>query len=94
MRFDRIEQAVLDGHADCGVLIHEGRFTYEAKGLTLLTTTFAGGCHYYFFTIDFNRHSKTPIGTKQDTPSLNVLYCDGHASTVSAREAYRALRFR
>lgn len=36
MRFDRIEQAVLDGHADCGVLIHEGRFTYQAKGLTLL----------------------------------------------------------
>jgi 1,4-dihydroxy-6-naphthoate synthase len=27
---------VLRGDADCGVLIHEGRFTYEAKGLTLL----------------------------------------------------------
>jgi hypothetical protein len=25
---------------------------------------------------------------------MNMLYCDGHASTVSAREAYRALRFR
>lgn len=36
MRFDRIEQAVLDGDADCGVLIHEGRFTYEAKGLRLI----------------------------------------------------------
>ena len=36
MRFDRIEQAVLAGEVDCGVLIHEGRFTYEAKGLTLL----------------------------------------------------------
>ena len=36
MRFDRIEEAVLRGEADCGVLIHEGRFTYEAKGLTLL----------------------------------------------------------
>ncbi|HKY20577.1 MAG TPA: MqnA/MqnD/SBP family protein [Vicinamibacterales bacterium] len=36
MRFDRIEQAVLDGEVDCGVLIHEGRFTYKAKGLTLL----------------------------------------------------------
>jgi len=36
MRFDEIEQAVLDGKADCGVLIHEGRFTYQAKGLTLL----------------------------------------------------------
>lgn len=36
MRFDRIEDAVLRGDVDCGVLIHEGRFTYEAKGLTLL----------------------------------------------------------
>src|SRR3954454_10407331 len=37
MRFDRIEQAVINGDVDCGVLIHEGRFTYEAKGLTLLS---------------------------------------------------------
>jgi 1,4-dihydroxy-6-naphthoate synthase len=36
MRFDRIEQAVLNGDVDCGVLIHEGRFTYAAKGLTLI----------------------------------------------------------
>ena len=36
MRFDQIEDAVLRGDADCGVLIHEGRFTYETKGLTLL----------------------------------------------------------
>jgi 1,4-dihydroxy-6-naphthoate synthase len=36
MRFDHIEQAVLQGDVDCGVLIHEGRFTYQAKGLALL----------------------------------------------------------
>lgn len=36
MRFDRIEAAVAAGEVDCGVLIHEGRFTYERKGLTLL----------------------------------------------------------
>jgi 1,4-dihydroxy-6-naphthoate synthase len=36
MRFDQIENAVLAGDVDCGVLIHEGRFTYEDKGLTLL----------------------------------------------------------
>lgn len=35
-RFDQIEEAVLRGDADCGVLIHEGRFTFEGKGLTLL----------------------------------------------------------
>lgn len=36
MRFDRIEDAVLRGDVDCGLLIHEGRFTYQKKGLTLL----------------------------------------------------------
>ncbi|MBY0497235.1 MAG: 1,4-dihydroxy-6-naphthoate synthase [Cyanobacteria bacterium] len=36
MRFDQIEDAVLRGDVDCGVLIHEGRFTYEARGLTLI----------------------------------------------------------
>ena len=36
MRFNQIEDAVLRGDADCGLLIHEGRFTYEKKGLTLL----------------------------------------------------------
>lgn len=36
MRFDRIEDAVLAGEVDCGVLIHEGRFTYERKGLVRL----------------------------------------------------------
>jgi 1,4-dihydroxy-6-naphthoate synthase len=36
MRFDQIEDAVLRGDADCGVLIHEGRFTYQQKGLVLL----------------------------------------------------------
>src|SRR6476646_6328398 len=33
MRFDLIEDAVLSGEVDCGVLIHEGRFTYDDKGL-------------------------------------------------------------
>jgi 1,4-dihydroxy-6-naphthoate synthase len=36
MRFDRIEDAVLAGEVDCGVLIHEGRFTYADRGLVKL----------------------------------------------------------
>lgn len=36
MRFDVIEQAVLSGDVDGGVLIHEGRFTYADKGLECL----------------------------------------------------------
>jgi 1,4-dihydroxy-6-naphthoate synthase len=35
--FSDIEQAVLDGLTDAGVLIHENRFTYEKRGLVLLT---------------------------------------------------------
>jgi prepilin-type processing-associated H-X9-DG protein len=43
--------------------------------------------------LDFNRHGKRDIGNKPNEPSMNVLYCDGHAGFVSCREAYRAIRF-
>ncbi|MBM3750021.1 MAG: 1,4-dihydroxy-6-naphthoate synthase [Acidimicrobiia bacterium] len=33
MVFSDIEGAVQDGHCDAGVIIHENRFTYEARGL-------------------------------------------------------------
>lgn len=33
MRFDRIMDAVLAGEADAGLIIHESRFTYQARGL-------------------------------------------------------------
>jgi prepilin-type N-terminal cleavage/methylation domain-containing protein/prepilin-type processing-associated H-X9-DG protein len=46
-----------------------------------------------YFTPDFNRHGRLPIGNKPQDPSMNILYCDGHASTTSAREVYRAIRF-
>lgn len=34
--FSQIEERVLSGEFDAGVLIHEGRFTYAAKGLKLI----------------------------------------------------------
>jgi len=34
--FDEIEEAVLTGKADAGVIIHENRFTYQDKGLIKL----------------------------------------------------------
>jgi prepilin-type N-terminal cleavage/methylation domain-containing protein/prepilin-type processing-associated H-X9-DG protein len=46
------------------------------------------------FSLDFNRHGKLARGNKADDPSMNVLYCDGHSSTVSCREAFRAIRFK
>jgi len=36
MIFSSIEDAVLSGAADCGVIIHENRFTYQQKGLVKL----------------------------------------------------------
>jgi prepilin-type N-terminal cleavage/methylation domain-containing protein/prepilin-type processing-associated H-X9-DG protein len=46
-----------------------------------------------FFSLDFNRHSKVATGTSQTSPSMNVLFCDGHAATASTREVFRAIRF-
>jgi prepilin-type processing-associated H-X9-DG protein len=46
------------------------------------------------FTLDFNRHAKRNLGNKPNDPSMNVLYCDGHADFVSCREAYRSIRFK
>lgn len=34
--FNEIENAILENKVDAGVLIHEGRFTYEEKGLSLI----------------------------------------------------------
>ncbi|PSL50132.1 1,4-dihydroxy-6-naphthoate synthase [Chitinophaga niastensis] len=36
MKFSEIENAVLNGDADAGVIIHENRFTYQLKGLVKL----------------------------------------------------------
>ena len=36
MIFSSIEEAVLSGQVDCGVIIHENRFTYQQKGLVKL----------------------------------------------------------
>ena len=44
------------------------------------------------FPVDYNRHGKRAKGNKMTDISTNILYCDGHAATVSAKEAYRALR--
>ena len=43
--------------------------------------------------LDFNRHGKLPQGNGPDVPSMNMLFCDGHASTVSLKQAHYAIRF-
>jgi 1,4-dihydroxy-6-naphthoate synthase len=36
MRFDEIMPAIESGKVDCGLIIHESRFTYKARGLKLI----------------------------------------------------------
>jgi len=36
MRFDEILDAIASGRVDCGVIIHESRFTYRSRGLELI----------------------------------------------------------
>jgi prepilin-type N-terminal cleavage/methylation domain-containing protein/prepilin-type processing-associated H-X9-DG protein len=46
------------------------------------------------WTLDFNRHGKRDLGNQANDPSMNMLFCDGHAAFVSCREAFRAIRGR
>ena len=45
------------------------------------------------FTIDYNRHARKVGEVRPTDQNTNMLFCDGHATTVSAREASRAIRF-
>jgi prepilin-type N-terminal cleavage/methylation domain-containing protein/prepilin-type processing-associated H-X9-DG protein len=50
---------------------------------------------HYFYALDWNRHTKSKPGkVKNSDIALNVLFCDGHAATLSTREAYKAIRFK
>ncbi|HYO11173.1 MAG TPA: hypothetical protein VER17_19565, partial [Tepidisphaeraceae bacterium] len=76
---------------------NEGSSTTE-QGVTFVPTD-AGALlppfTHYEFGIDWNRHAKPKPGkVRNSDPSLNMLFCDGHAATVSAREAYKAIRFK
>jgi prepilin-type processing-associated H-X9-DG protein len=44
--------------------------------------------------LDWNRHGKNQKRNSEDVPSMNMLFCDGHVAFVSARDAYRAIRFK
>jgi prepilin-type processing-associated H-X9-DG protein len=44
--------------------------------------------------LDWNRHGKNQKRNSSDVPSLNMLFCDGHAEFVSARQAFKAIRFK
>jgi prepilin-type N-terminal cleavage/methylation domain-containing protein/prepilin-type processing-associated H-X9-DG protein len=56
-------------------------------------TTFPAVPDALVFSIDFNRHGKLVRGNGPNDKTLNVLFCDGHAEALSAREGARAIRF-
>ena len=96
MRFDQIEGAVLRGDVDCGVLIHEGRFTYQAKGLTLLTDLGAVWeermqCPLPLAAIAIRRDLVTPIGAVVDAAlRASVEYALAHPEASQAYVAAHA----
>jgi len=49
--------------------------------------------HIVNFSADFNRHSGRTRGTRESTPSVNILYCDGHVELTSARAANYSVLF-
>lgn len=72
-----------------GITILPGaRWRYRPEGPTRFPSRPDG----VSFSIDFNRHGKRAIGNGANGPTLNVLYCDGHAAPASARETWRAVR--
>jgi prepilin-type N-terminal cleavage/methylation domain-containing protein len=44
------------------------------------------------FSPDFNRHAKKPRGAKETESTISMLFCDGSARVVSAKEAWSAIR--
>jgi len=96
MRFDRIEDAVLRSEVDCGVLIHEGRFTYESKGLTLLADLGAAwegrmGCPVPLAAIAIRRDLAPRWGCEvNDALRASVAYALAHPDASRAYVAEHA----
>jgi 1,4-dihydroxy-6-naphthoate synthase len=69
--FNEIEDAVLYGKVDAGVIIHENRFTYEAKGLSKWMDL------GHFFETSFN--APIPLGgivARKDQPQDEIKMMD------------------
>lgn len=80
MRFDAIMAAVASGEVDAGVVIHEGRFTYEAAGLQLIADL--GECW------EADTDLPLPLGVICAQRSLNDQLVRGVASALSASVEY------
>jgi 1,4-dihydroxy-6-naphthoate synthase len=69
--FNEIEEAVLSGKVDAGVIIHENRFTYAAKGLSKWMDL------GHFFETSFN--APIPLGgiiARKDQPQAEIKMMD------------------
>lgn len=69
-------------------LMPGARWRYQPEGSTPFPTRPDG----ISFSIDFSRHANRAVANRPDDPSLNVLFCDGHAAPMSARQTWGALR--
>ena len=78
MIFSEIEDAVLSGNFDAGVIIHESRFTYAEKGLVKLVDLGAWW--------EQNKHSMIPLGGIAIKESSAKNFAE--RSMTSLRKAY------
>jgi prepilin-type N-terminal cleavage/methylation domain-containing protein/prepilin-type processing-associated H-X9-DG protein len=74
-------------HGNLTIPLPNPGYPYQPEGPTAFPTEPDGGSNAF----DFNRHGRLRTGNKQDDPSMNMLFADGHADTVSFRQAYRAV---
>lgn len=98
MRFDKIMPALRDGQVDAGLVIHEGRFTYENYGLTKITDLgveweskynlpiplgfIAIHKKYIHLADDVNNTIRKSIGYAYDNREKALLYCKKYAQDM------------
>lgn len=83
--FNEIEGAVLDGRFDAGLIIHEGRFTYQQKGLTKLIDL---GDWW-----EQTTHAAIPLGGIVIRRSLPVTVCAAVDQIIKKSLAYSWQRY-
>jgi prepilin-type processing-associated H-X9-DG protein len=90
LMFDAVHPLVVLSHSTAKDYVTKWPYKPENPGGDTFPTEPDGSN----FSLDYNRHGKNNVASPPDAMSMNMLFCDGHAEFVSAREAYRAIRFK
>jgi prepilin-type processing-associated H-X9-DG protein len=69
-------------------------FAVQTSSVPWTAATFLAVPNPLTFVPDFNRHLRRVKKATENDPGINVLFCDGHVDTMSARDTYRAIVFK